>query len=182
MRAMVTKLKVKSLFKSMFVSGLLLVSAQSIADVFTIQVKVTVVEKTCDIYGNSGKNTPITVTFPDLIIRQIGGQYGKTEIPYFLECEDVTDNPALKIKFIGTDAQSVPNSSFKEAGLLKTTDNNLAIKIVDDRNGAQVKLNTWFPFRYNSKPKLMAIPFPSDAGGIRGGEFIATGTLSVEYQ
>ncbi|MEQ4691233.1 fimbrial protein [Providencia manganoxydans] len=161
--------------------GCLLASGQSLAEVFTIQVKVTVVEKTCDIYGNGGKNDPITVTFPDLVIRNIDGvAYGATPIEYQLNCEDAADNPALKIQFIGADAQAVPNSTFKEAGKLKTTDNNLAIKIT--ANGQQLKLRDWFPFNYKTKPTLMAVPVPSDAGGIRGGEFTATGTLSVEYQ
>ncbi|EDU60700.1 fimbrial protein [Providencia stuartii ATCC 25827] len=185
MRATVARIKVKSpiksLFKSMFASGLLLVSAQSIAEVFTIQVKVTVVEKTCDIYGDGGKNAPITVTFPDLVIRNIDGiAYGATPIEYQLDCEDAADNPALKIQFTGTDAQSVPNSTFKVAGKLRTTDNNLAIKI--NANGQQLKLNDWFPFNYKTKPQLTAVPVPSDEGGIRGGEFTASGTLSVEYQ
>ncbi|MBG5919579.1 fimbrial protein [Providencia vermicola] len=172
---------VKSLLTAMISGGLLLVSGQSSAEVFTIQVKVTVVEKTCDIYGNGGKNGPITVTFPDLVIRNIDGiAYGATPIEYQLDCEDAADNPALKIQFIGVDAQAVPNSTFKEAGKLKTTDNNLAIKIT--ANGQQLKLRDWFPFNYKTKPTLMAVPVPSDAGGIRGGEFTATGTLSVEYQ
>lgn len=172
---------VKSLLTAMISGGLFLVSGQSSAEVFTIQLKVTVVEKTCDIYGNGGKNAPITVTFPDLIIRNIDGiSYGETEIPYSLDCEDSANNPALKIQFTGTDAQAVPNSTFKVAGKLRTTDNNLAVKINAD--GQQLKLNDWFPFNYKTKPKLTAVPVPSNEGGIRGGEFMATSILSVEYQ
>lgn len=46
---------VKSLLTAMISGGLLLVSGQSSAEIFTIEVKMTVVEKTCDIYGNGGK-------------------------------------------------------------------------------------------------------------------------------
>ncbi|MGJ3355454.1 fimbrial protein [Providencia sp. Je.9.19] len=185
MKSIIEKIKDKKPFKTlgslMVASGLLLISGQSIAEVFTIQVKVTVVEKTCDIYGDNGKDAPISVVFPDLIINQINGvAYGETPINYYLDCEDSADNPALKIQFIGVDAQSVPNSTFKTVGKLKTTDNNLAIKI--NANNNQLKLNDWFLFNYKTQPKLTAIPVSSDEGGIKGGEFTATGTLSVEYQ
>ncbi|MGM0939176.1 MAG: fimbrial protein [Pseudomonadota bacterium] len=182
---MVTKTNVKPPMtlwvKKLIASSLLLVSTYSLAETFTIQVKVTVVEKTCDVYGANGKNAPISITFPDLIIQNIDGiAYGETPILYNLDCEDAATNPALKIQFTGTDAQSVPNSTFNTAGKLKTSDNNLAIKI--NANGKQLKLNNWFPFNYNTKPTLTAIPVSSGAGGIRGGEFTATSTLNVEYQ
>ncbi|MEQ4623862.1 MULTISPECIES: fimbrial protein [Providencia] len=158
--------------------GCLLASGQSLAEVFTIQVKVTVVEKTCDIYGAS-EGQPVQVTFPDMIINQIDGiSYGRTQINYNIKCEDAADNPAIKIQFTGTDASS-SNTGFA-VGMLKTTENDLAIKIL---NGSQqLKLNDWLPFRYNSKPTLYAVAVPSDTGGINGGEFTASGTLSVEYQ
>ncbi|MDW7587914.1 fimbrial protein [Providencia manganoxydans] len=156
--------------------GCLFASGQSVAEVFTIQVKVTVVEKTCEIYGPR-EGQPVQVIFPDMIINQIDGiSYGRTQINYNIKCEE--DNPAIKIQFTGTDARNT-NTSFA-AGMLKTTENDMAIKIL---NGSQqLKLNDWLPFRYNSKPTLYAVAVPSNTGGISGGEFTASATLSVEYQ
>lgn len=179
-KPIIAKGPTRRMVSTLIASSLLLASGQSFAEVFTIQVKVTVVEKTCDIYGPA-PGAPVSVVFPDLIINQIdGGSYGETPINYNINCEDAADNPAIKIQFTGVDAMSVPNSTFKVAGKLKTTDNNLAIQI--NANGQQLKLNNWFPFRYASKPALTAVAVPSDVGGIRGGEFSASATLSVEYQ
>lgn len=175
---MKSKNPIRKAIVGLVAGGCLLASGQSLAEVFTIQVKVTVVEKTCDIYGPS-EGQPVQVTFPDLIINQIDGiSYGRTQINYNIKCEDAADNPAIKIQFTGTDASS-SNTNFA-VGMLKTTENDLAIKIL---NGSQqLKLNDWLPFRYNSKPTLYAVAVPSDTGGIKGGEFTASGTLSVEYQ
>lgn len=157
--------------------GCLFASGQSVAGEFAILVKVTVVEKTCDIYGAS-IGLPVQVTFPDMIINQIDGiSYGRTPINYNISCDD--DNPAIEIQFTGQDARDT-NSNF-DKGMLKTTENNMAIKIL---NGSQqLKLNdSWLSFRYNSKPTLYAVAVPSDIGGISGGEFEASATLSVRYQ
>ncbi|MEY0589103.1 fimbrial protein [Providencia manganoxydans] len=153
----------------------LLVSSQSLADVFNIQVKVTVVAKTCDIYGNGGSGQPISVDMGDIIIKKIDGQsYAKTDIPYTLDCEDAAENPALKLKFDGT---HMPD---QEANVLKTNEKNIGLRLLAD--GINLNLATWRNFNYNKKPILSVVPVASGTGGINDGIFTAYATLSVEYQ
>lgn len=163
---------VKSLFTAMISGGLLLVSGHCSAEIFTIRVKATVVEKTCDIYGDGGKGQPISVDFGDMIIKQIDGNKYETKIPYTLECEE--DDPKLKLQFSG------PRAPF-DSTLLYTQSDNLGIKFRVN-NTKTLALNEWHNFSLKSSPTLTAIPVPSNIGGIRGGEFTTTGILSVEYQ
>ena len=153
----------------------LLTSAQSLADVFNIQVKVTIVAKTCDIYGNGGLGQPISVDMGDIIIKKIDGQsYAKTDIPYTLVCEDAAENPALKLRF---DGDRMPAQA---ANVLETTEKNIGLRLLAD--GTNLNLATWRNFNYNTKPILSVVPVASGTGGVNDGIFTANVTLSVEYQ
>lgn len=167
----------KTLVTSLLLSNLMLFStaASASADTYTISVKVTVVEKTCDIYGNGGVGQPISVDMGDIIIKNINGvDYARTEIPYTLDCEDAADNPALKLKFDGVQMAG------QSANVLKTSENNMGLRLLAD--GSNLNLATWRNFNYNSPPSLAVVPISSDTGGVDDGVFTASATLSVEYQ
>ncbi len=149
--------------------GLGLFCAVGLAETYTLTVKVTVVEKTCDINNNQ----PITVDFGEMVIKNIDGAAYETDIPYTLQCEDAASNPALRFMFGTTGA------SFN-ANLLKTSENNLGLRL--KQNGNNWNLNNWLNFTYNTVPTLTAVPVPNGTGGIDAGDFTASGTLSVEYR
>ncbi|WP_232799091.1 fimbrial protein [Providencia rettgeri] len=153
------------------VGSALLFSSGAVAEKYTLTVKVTVVEKTCDI--NSSQ--PINVDMGDLIIKNIDGiSYGKTTIPYTLVCDDGVDNPALKLKFDGV------GMAGEEANVLNTSTNNLGLRLLAD--GANLNLATWKNFNYVSQPVLSVVPITSGIGGVGDGVFTASAILSVEYQ
>ncbi|MGF7540214.1 fimbrial protein [Providencia rettgeri] len=165
----------KALATSVLMSCLMVFSAIAIAETYTLTVKVTVVEKTCEIYGDGGIGQPITVDMGDLIIKNINGvDYGKTDIPYTLDCEDAASNPALKLKFEG------PRMGGEAANVLSTSDPNLGLRLIADNSN--LNLATWRNFNYNTKPTLSVIPVGSGSGGINDGQMTASATLSVEYQ
>lgn len=149
-------------------------SGAVLAQTYNLTVKVTVVEKTCDIYGNGGPNQPISVDFGDMIIKNINGTNYETEIPYTLNCADAASNPALKLKFDGT------RMTGQAANVLKTSDSNLGLRL--KAGGSNLNLGTWRNFNYATKPVLTATPISSGTGGINDGQLTATATLSVEYQ
>ncbi|WP_257644871.1 fimbrial protein [Providencia stuartii] len=165
----------KVLARSLLLGKLTLFSSVVLAETYTLTVKVTVVEKTCDIYGTDGIGQPITVNMGDLIIKDIDGiSYGKTDIEYFLQCDDALSNPALKLKFDG------PRMTGEAANVLSTSDPNLGLRLMADNSN--LNLATWRNFTYNTKPTLSVIPKGSNTGGINDGQMTASATLSVEYQ
>ncbi|MCW2255616.1 type 1 fimbria pilin [Providencia alcalifaciens] len=165
----------QGLAKGLILSSLALFSELGFAETYTLTVKVTVVEKTCDVYGNGGPGQPISVDMGDIIIKNIDGQnYAKTDIPYTIDCEDSADNPALKLKFDGSQMTNQP------ANVLKTKENNMGLRLLAD--GTNLNLATWHNFNYVNKPALSVVPVSSGTGGINDGVFTASATLSVEYQ
>lgn len=164
----------KGLATSLLVSSVLLFSGLTLAETYTLTVTVKVVERTCDIYGNNGIGQPIDVNMGDLMIKNIDGiSYGKTEIPYFLNCDDAANNPALKLKFDG------PHMSGQAANVLSTSDNNLGLRLM--ANNSNFNLGAWRNFNYEAKPTLSVIPI-GGGEGINDGPMTASATLSVEYQ
>ncbi len=160
----------RRLAQGLIVCGLFSFCAVGLAETYTLTVKVTVVEKTCDINNNQ----PIAVNFPELmVIKNIDGVAYETDIPYTLQCDDSSDNPGLKFKFSGT------GSAFN-ANLLETSESNLGLRL--KQGGSNWNLNTWTTFNYNAAPRLSAVPVARGSGGIDAGDFTATGVLSVEYQ
>lgn len=156
-------------------ASLLLFSSVSLAETYTLTVKVTVVEKTCDIYGPDGIGQPINVAMGDLIIKNIDGvSYGQTDIQYRLQCDDGDQNPALKLKFDGQQMNDqAPN-------VLSTSDPNLGLRLM--ANNTNLNLGTWRNFNYSQPLALSVIPKGSNSGGINDGQMTASATLSVEYQ
>lgn len=166
----------KALATGLLLGSVGLFSGVVLAETYTLTVKVTVVEKTCDVYGNGGPNQPISVDFGDMIIKNVNGTNYETDIPYKLNCEDAADNPALKLKlkFDGT------RMTGQAANVLKTSDNNLGLRL--KAGGSNLNLGTWRNFNYATPPALTATPVGSGTGGINDGQLMASATLSVEYQ
>ncbi|MDV5226082.1 MULTISPECIES: fimbrial protein [Providencia] len=160
--------------KGLLLGILCLFSNFVMAEIYTLTVKVTVVEKTCDIYGNQGPNQPITVEMGDLIIKNIDGKRYNTEIPYILECGNSADNPALKLKINGTQMAG------QAANVLKTSVDNLGLALKAD--SSNLNIGAWHKFNYKTRPRLSVTPIASGTGGINDGEMTASATLSVEYQ
>lgn len=154
-------------------SSLSLWAGMASAEVYTLTVKVTVVEQTCDVSGSGGPNSPISVEFGDMVIRSIDGLLYEQPIPYSLDCADAGSNPGLRLMFNGTGAAF-------NANLLKTTTTNLGLQL--KANGTALNMNTPLDFMYDTKPSLSAVPVKSGTDGVAGGEFTASATLSVEYQ
>ncbi|HGN1204152.1 fimbrial protein [Providencia rettgeri] len=169
----VIQLKIKTLFLCM---GLLL-SNLCLADVYNVEIKVTVIQKTCDIYGVSGVNQPIEIKLNQgnpMFPNYINGDNYTTEIPYTLNCPGALNNAALKLKFDGS-----PDKFNGE--LLKTSDDNLGLRVRVDNN--HLNIGEWHNFYYLNKPKLTVTPEVSNGSTlIKEGDIYASGVLSVEYQ
>lgn len=165
----------KALVTSLLMSNLMLFSTVALAETYTLTIKVTVVEKTCDLYGPDGIGQPINVAMGDLIIKNIDGvSYGKTDIQYQLQCDDGDQNPALKLKFDGQQMNG------QAANVLSTSDPNLGLRLM--ANNTNLNLGTWRNFNYSQPLALSVIPKGSNSGGINDGQMTASATLSVEYQ
>ncbi|WP_433587152.1 fimbrial protein [Providencia alcalifaciens] len=143
--------------------------SQAGQDILNFNVKIIIETKTCDINNNQ----PISVDFGDgLVINSLDGvSYGKTTIPYTLQCENTVNNPLLRMKFMGS-ASSNPN-------YLATSQDNLGVRLMI--GDSDWPLNAWVGFNLDSPPTLWGVPIAL-GGGIDAGEFMASGTLSVEYQ
>ncbi|HHQ2586747.1 TPA: fimbrial protein [Providencia rettgeri] len=152
-------------------SGLLLVScySQAASDSVNFRVKVTIVQKTCDVNGND----PIHVDFGDMIIKNIDGVMYERNIPYTLDCEDASSSQGLKLQISGSGA------SFN-SDLLRTSESNLGLRF--KRNNMVFARNTWVNFTYGSPPNLSVVPVVYGQNGLDDGEFIASATFNVEYQ
>lgn len=64
--------------RSLVLSSILLVSTNTSADIYTLRIKVKVLQQTCTV----NQNQIITVDFPDMVIKDIDGQRYETSIPY----------------------------------------------------------------------------------------------------
>lgn len=153
---------------SCLLCSILLMSANTNAETYTLTIKVNVLQQTCTV----NQNQTITVDFPDMVIKNIDGQRYETSIPYILACDGSANNPALKIKFGGTPA--VFNAQY-----LETSENDLGLEI--RINGAATAPERWVDFHFNALPKLTAVPVLKTGGSVNAGVFNASGTLSVEY-
>ncbi len=169
----ITQLKIKKLF---FCVGLL-ISNLCLADVYNVQIKVTIIQKTCDIYGVSGVNQPIEIQLNQgspMYPNYINGDNYTTEIPYTLNCPGALNNAALKLKFDGS-----PDKFNSQ--LLKTSDENLGLRLrVENKH---LNIGEWYNFSYLNKPRLTVTPeISNDSNLIKEGDIYASGVLSVEYQ
>lgn len=165
------------LIKRTIIGCALFASSFSFADVFVVSVNITLIQKTCEVYGPGGPNQPIEVQFNQgnpMIVGQIDGVNYETNIPYSLNCEDTVGNPGLKLQFGG-------GGSGFNGNLLSTSDEHLGLQL--KVSGSALNLGEWRNFNYMTKPTLTATPVTSNTpNDIQEGDFTASGTLSVEYQ
>lgn len=154
----------------------LLFYSEVLAGTYALALKVRVMENTCVINDNKAIDVVLSDAMDGdvLTISRIDGiAYGKTAIPYTLQCYNAAENPKLKLKFTGTPAGF--NSAY-----MGTSEGNLGLRFMAGENSWA--FDTWMPFNYDSAPLLWVIPVASGSGGIDAGTFTASGTLSVEYE
>ncbi|PJI65696.1 fimbrial protein [Serratia sp. TKO39] len=153
---------------------MLIVSHPAHAASVDVTVKGVITAKPkCEINGGKG----IDVLFGELNIADIDGvNYGKRKIPYQVVCDGDTSgmNGLMKVKLQGIS----PNFG---DGLLRTDNNDLAIKLLQQSN-QQLKLNEWLNFYYPYIPELQAVPIKRNGATLRGGDFSGAATLLVEVQ
>ncbi|MEQ4626171.1 fimbrial protein [Providencia manganoxydans] len=152
-------------------SGALMWSLHSQAgsDSVNFNVKVSVVQSTCQVNNNE----PITVEFGDMQINTIDGVNYEMPIYYTLQCAGAANNQGLKLQFSGTGANF-------NSGLLKTSESALGLRFKSD--GAVFAVNDWVPFTYGDLPDLSVVPVLSSPIGVDSGDFFASATFNVEYE
>ncbi|MDR9614599.1 fimbrial protein [Providencia rettgeri] len=142
------------------------------ATIFNANVSVIVLQQTCDITSSINPNQPITIDFGDISVPKINGLEYQREIPFNLNCSDGANNPALKLRIVGSDGIY--------STMLGTSRDNLSIIFRFGNN--ILNLNGWANFNYSLRPKLTAAPFTMSHSTLTGGTFTASATLVVEYQ
>lgn len=144
------------------------------SDTLNFDVKVTIVNRTC----NLNDNQPINIDYGEVIIPQIKNNIYVEPIEYTLKCDGADTDPALKFSFTGQEATF-------SSGLLRTSEPNLAIQLKEDATTGSPKefaLNSSVNFQYSKLPNITATLVHSDVGGIDDGPFSASATFTVEYQ
>lgn len=146
----------------------------AVADVYNITVKLSIREKNCDIYGVDGKGLPIHVDFETININGFNSDNYEKQIMYQIDCGDsFLSNESLKMRFI-SETVMINNEE-----LIKTSTENLGLKLFSDNK--TVLPNQYINFLYGNKPKLTIKPVINENADIKLGEFLASGTLSIEY-
>lgn len=143
--------------------------SQAGSDSVNFKVKVTIVQKTCDVNGNN----PIHVNFGDMIIKNIDGAMYEQPIPYTLDCEDASSSQGLKLQISG-------NAANFNSNLLRTSEPNLGLRF--KQNNTVFSRDAWVNFTYGSPPSLSVVPVAYGLDGLNDGDFTASATFNVEYQ
>lgn len=146
----------------------------AIAGVYNITVKLSIREKSCDIYGDEGKGLPIHVDFETININRFNSDNYEKQIMYQLDCGDsFLGGESLKMKFT-SETVMINNDQ-----VIKTTTENLGLKLFSDNQ--MVLPNQDIKFLYNNKPKLTIKPVINEGRDVKLGDFSASGILSIEY-
>ncbi|HDL7749477.1 TPA: fimbrial protein [Yersinia enterocolitica] len=123
---------------------------------------------------NNGQT--LDVNFGDeLMTSRVDGKNYLKQVKHSLKCK----NPALnnmKMRIVGESA------SFDDTSL-QTDNENLAIKILVNKK--HISVNEWVNFTYDNNfgvYRLDVVPVKSPAATLKGGSFLATGILMVDYQ
>lgn len=148
-------------------------SKASVSEVFSVSIKIEVVENACDVYGPGGKNSPIEINFYEINVNKFDSERYAREINYTIDCGDGSAaNSNLKLKFESTVAGF-------DSNLIKTTNSNVGLKITS--NGTLLPPNQYENFVLSNKPSLTVYPVLNTEEEIELGLFTATGVLKVEY-
>lgn len=120
---------------------------------------------------NQGGN--VDVKFGQVAIKSIKGTEQKKEVNYQIECGKNQNNWKMYLSVNGT------KSNFDTNGL-KTNINDLAVKFQLGNN--IIDLGTKYAIDEKSPGKLWAILVKKENSTLPTGDFVANGTLLVEYQ
>ncbi|WP_322741040.1 fimbrial protein, partial [Providencia heimbachae] len=144
------------------------------AEVFSLNIKIEVVEKSCDVYGDLGPNLPIEINFDEINLNGFTSERYARNVNYNLDCGDKSSsNPSLKLIFESA------NADF-DTTLVETSNPNLGLKILADNT--LLSPNEHRNFIYAKKPSLIVLPVLNIGKEIELGPFTSTGVLKVEYQ
>ncbi|EJD6080199.1 fimbrial protein [Providencia rettgeri] len=153
---------------------LLLYSSIGLAEVFSVNIKIDVIQKSCDVYGDLGPNLPIEINFGEMNLNGFTSERYARNINYNLDCGDKSSsNPSLKLIFESS-------SSDFDTTLVGTSNPNLGLKILADNT--LLLPNQPRNFMYSKKPSLSVIPVLNDGEEIKLGPFDSSGIIKVEYQ
>lgn len=145
------------------------VCSQAGSDSVGFNVKVTIVQSTCEVNNSQ----PINVEFGEMLINAIDGAKYEQTIPYTLQCDGAASNQGLRLSFLGAGA-------IFNGNLLQTSDSGLGLRF--KQNGSDFALNDDVNFTYGSKPTLSVVPVLRSPTDVSSGDFSASATFNVEYQ
>lgn len=151
-----------------------LMSTRAMALQKHVTVKGNVTMNTCTINDGSTIDIPFG---DDVIINRIDGkEYKKTKIPYEVYCEGGETGATLQITVSGTRA------SFGD-GLLKTNTEGLGIQFLNDSEVMVLNSDVvTFNYLKDPVPVLYVVPVSDPSIKLKGGNFRATATISVNYE
>lgn len=127
-----------------------------------------------------GSSDPILVSFGKIGVRKVDGNLFKQVIPYQLDCQgDLNQLWNVTLTFTGTSA----GSGFDNATILTNSplnNGNLGIQIQKD--GSPLELSKAFVINLSNPPELSAVPVKRAGAELIGDDFMATGTLTIDFQ
>ncbi|MGJ3353869.1 fimbrial protein [Providencia sp. Je.9.19] len=175
---MTIKIKEKKIFhhlaRCILSTIFLFYSGLGFAEVFNLSIKIDVIQKSCDVYGDLGPNLPIEINFDEINLNGFTSENYARNINYNLDCGDKSSsNPSLKLIFESS-------SSDFDTTLVETSNPNLGLKILADNT--LLSPNQPRNFMYSKKPSLSVLPVLNIGKEIELGPFSSTGILKVEYQ
>ncbi|MFP4817511.1 hypothetical protein [Providencia hangzhouensis] len=102
-------MKVKYILTNIALMIFVLFGQSAFGQSFSIKMKVNVIEKGCDVYGEKGNGFPITVDFKEND-RDITSERYEREVIYNLDCgSDNKNNPKLRLTFKSESAEFSDN-------------------------------------------------------------------------
>lgn len=135
-----------------------------------INVRVTVITPPCTINNN---DKSITVDFGDAVsTTRIDGHYKRIPVEYDIDCKSARA-PDLKMTLSGEGAGF-------DKKVLSTNHTDLGIALYHE--DTPLELNSSINFNLTNKPKLEAVLVKRENSVLDGGGFVASATMSIEYQ
>lgn len=166
-------MKVKNILNNIVIISFFLFSQIAFCETFSIKMKVNVIEKGCDVYGENGKGLPIIVDFKEINDRDITSEQYEREVVYNLDCgADNKNNPKLRLTFKSDPAKFSDD-------FIATSNNSLGLMMM--ANGKLLPPNQSYPFNYLNKPIIVVKPVIDSQANVIYGDFKSSGVLYVDY-
>lgn len=127
------------------------------------------------------QDNPIQVPFGKVGVRKLDGEAFKQDIPYQIKCEGDEGQPwNVTLMFSGT----LAGAGFDNSTLVTAAgaDNEGKLGIQIQKNGIPLELNQPFLINASEPPALSATPVKRPGVELVGGDFTATGTLTIDFQ